>query len=982
MRKIFLLLCFLFSSHAFSQRLVESMLENKDVFPLVMKAGCASIVYDKHDYTVVNKSVHLFADDVCRVTGKRLSVSDRIRGKNIIIAGTIERNGLIRQLASAGKIDISKLKGGWEQYLLQAIDNPFKGVSKALVIAGSDRRGVAYGIFTLSDIIGVNPWYWWADAPIKHHKSLFVDTPILYSKKPTVKYRGIFLNDEDWGLQPWAAKNFEKERGDIGPRTYAKICELLLRLKANYLCPAMHPVSLPFNAIPENKLVADSFAIVMGSTHCEPLLLNTAKEWDKKTMGPWDYDKNKDGILKVLDRRVKNNAPYENVWTLALRGLHDAAMGVGVPMKEKVKLLQDALMDQRQLLANNIHKPIEEIPQAFTPYKEVLDIYLHGLELPEDITIIWPDDNFGYMKQVSNPTEQKRKGGSGVYYHVSYLGVPHSYLWFSTTPTALMYEELSKVYNTGGDRIWLVNCGDLKGCEQQVSFFLDLAFDFNRFNERNAYLYPSEWLAHIFGNEYKKQFRDLTVNLTKLAFPRKPEYMGFGYWYNTWRLGERRTDTEFSFENYNEATDRLAEYSSLADEADDLLHNVPKSMKDAMFQLVYYPAKGAELMNRMTMGGQLFRKYLCQKRSETNLLKKKVESLHDSLLFITDEYNSLHNGKWKYMMSLRQNYDGTASYFLTPEMGGSYTPATGSIMAVEVENGNAHPTISAYKEIPMFNVYVPRKHWINIYNQGNKAINWKATASAPWLKLSARHGRTLYGDTLWVDVDWNKAPKGKSIKGSIVLQNEDQQETLLVSVFNPEKLEYEAVAGAFIEDNGYISIPAASFSRKVENNGIKMKVIPGIGICENKVLQIGRPEQALLNYKNPDMPRVDYDFYTFTSGMVDVYTYVLPTFPLHSERDFKIPENSNVDTKYSVCIDGGSAATPSTSSNEYTNTWYYSVLRNFRVNKSTLFVDKPGPHVLTMRIGDPGLVFQKIVIDCGGLKRSYIGPKSSQVKKF
>ena len=448
----------------------EKSPETKYAFTLASPRQTAAILYDASDAAVVKRAAELFAADVEAVTGRRPQVTSATGETGpAVIVGTVGGSALIRRLSEAGKIDTAPLEGAWERYLIQTVANPLPGIRKALVIAGSDRRGAAYGLFTLSELIGVSPWYWWADVPVKKHAALHVDAPPTYSQTPSVRYRGIFLNDEDWGLTPWASQTFEPERGNIGPRTYAKVCELLLRLKANYLAPAMHPVSTSFNQIPENKLVADTFAIVMGSTHCEPLLLNTASEWDTQTMGPWNYDKNKEGINRVLTQRVRENSPYENVYTLALRGLHDGAMSTTLPMHEKVRMLQQALLDQRQILAENIDRPVETVPQAFTPYKEVLEIYSNGLELPDDVTIVWPDDNYGYMKRLSGVREQRRTGRSGVYYHVSYLGVPHSYLWFSTTPPSLMYEELRKAYDTTADRLWLLNCGDLKGSEMQVS---------------------------------------------------------------------------------------------------------------------------------------------------------------------------------------------------------------------------------------------------------------------------------------------------------------------------------------------------------------------------------------------------------------------------------------------------------------------------------------------------------------------------------
>lgn len=957
----------------------ENTQHSKYAFPLVTSKVKATVCYDVNDYLVVKKAAELFASDMEHVTGQKLGLTNEWKNeKTVVIVGSIEKNQAIRQLASKGKIDISSLEGAWERYLIQTVDRPFPGVSKALVVAGSDRRGAAYGLFSLSEMAGVSPWYWWADVPVKKHKTLYVDAPVTLSKTPSVKYRGIFLNDEDWGLKPWAAKTFEKELGNIGPRTYAKICELLLRLKANHLAPAMHPVSTAFYKIPENKLVADTFAIVMGSSHCEPLLLNTASEWNSKTMGPWDYGKNKDKINEVLGNRVKENCAYENVYTLALRGLHDAAMGGGdVPMKEKVQMLESALKDQRNIIAKHINQPIETIPQAFTPYKEVLEIYSNGLELPDDVTIIWADDNFGYMKRLSGPQEQKRSGRSGVYYHISYLGVPHSYLWYSTTPPALMYEELRKAYDTTADRVWLANCGDLKGSEMQISLFLDMAYDIEQFNADNVATYPARWLSKMFGEQYYDTFEDVTSSHINLAFSRKPEYMGWGYWNNYWGGGEKRTDTEFSFANYNEAERRLNEYSRIGKEVEELLASSKTEDKPALFQLLYYPVKGAELMNQMTIKGQFYRQYVRQQRAAADRLKTQVENYHDSLQMITDAYNSLLNGKWKYMMSLKQNYDGMSSYFMIPLMEESYTPVGNPKLAIQAEGENLDKGGLNFHSLPTFNTYSRKSHWIDIYNQGAGELVWKAQPSADWIVLSQEKGETLLEKRILVSIDWSKVPVGENVKGYVKFSSGDQKECVLVSVFNPVSPARDEVRGLYVEENGYISIPAANFHRKFESKDIEMTILPGLGF-EGNSLQIGNPMAPLQMYRAGDVPRVEYDFYTFNAGIYDVYTYVLPTFPLHAERDYKLPEHTNSDTKYSVRIDDGSISTPSTSAIEYSQIWYDSVLKNCRVNKSTLYVKKPGKHTLQIRCGDPGVVIQKIVIDLGGLKRSYLGPESTR----
>lgn len=957
----------------------EKSPKTKYAFTLASPRQTAAILYDASDAAVVKRAAELFAADVEAVTGRypRVTSAAGETGPAVIV-GTVGGSALIRRLSEAGKIDTAPLEGAWERYLIQTVANPLPGIRKALVIAGSDRRGAAYGLFTLSELIGVSPWYWWADVPVKKHAALHVDAPPTYSQTPSVRYRGIFLNDEDWGLTPWASQTFEPERGNIGPRTYAKVCELLLRLKANYLAPAMHPVSTSFNQIPENKLVADTFAIVMGSTHCEPLLLNTASEWDTKTMGPWNYDKNKEGINRVLTQRVRENSPYENVYTLALRGLHDGAMSTTLPMHEKVRMLQQALLDQRRILAENIDRPVETVPQAFTPYKEVLEIYSNGLELPDDITIVWPDDNYGYMKRLSGVREQRRTGRSGVYYHVSYLGVPHSYLWFSTTPPSLMYEELRKAYDTTADRLWLVNCGDLKGSEMQVSLFLDMAWDIGRFTADNVVTYPARWLAGIFGEAYYDRLEAMTREHLRLAFPRKPEYMGWGYHWNRFDHNcEQLTDTDFSFTNYDEAQRRLEAYRQLGARAEALLHEIGDEARPAFYQLVYYPLRGAELMNRMTLGGQRNRWYARQGRAATNAVRDEVQRCYDSLQVITRGYNSLLGGKWNHMMSMRQNYDGVSAYFNLPHLA-THDAAGAPRLALQVA-GEDVTGARAFHALPAFDNYLRRTYPVEIYNRGGGTLAWTAHASEPWVVLSKSAGKTADEERITVGIDWEKAPSGNAVPAQIVFRAGEQSEKVLVSLFNPTAPSRAELRGIYVENNGCVSIPAAGCHRVRENDRIKITAVEDLGI-EGPALQLGDPTAPLQIFRSRDVPCAEYDFYAFDAGSVDVYTYVLPTFPLHADRDFRIGENTNTDTKYSVQIDDGALATPSSSHVEYSQVWFESVLRNCAVNKSTLHIDKPGRHTLRIRVGDPGIVLQKIVLDFGGMKRSYLGPQSTLIE--
>ncbi len=952
----------------------------KKSFPIVSSSTNAVICFDGNDATVVRKSVSLLVDDVKRVTDKNLKIVDnqpgKVSAKYAIIAGTIGQSSWIDALASRNKIDTAAIAGGWERYVIEEVNNPLPGIKKAIVIAGSDRRGTAYGLLSISRAIGVSPWYWWADAPVSRQKQLRVKVDKFVSKTPSVKFRGIFINDEDWGLYRWSKRNFEKERGNFGPRTYAKVCELLLRLQANYLCPAMHDASMAFHRIPENRMVADSFAIVMGSSHCEPLLFNTASEWKRDKMGDWDYINNKKGVDRVLRSRVDECAPFENVYTLALRGLHDRAMNASNDMKDRKEMLQEALMAQRQMLVDATGKRAEDIPQAFTPYKEVLDVYDQGLELPDDVTIIWPDDNYGYMKRLSSPKEQKRSGRSGVYYHSSYLGKPHDYLWMNTTSPTLMYEELRKAYDQTADRIWLLNAGDIKSCEFAVDYFLTMAFDIDSFNFERAANYRIEWLCGMLGNDYYAEYQDVINSFYKLAFARKPEFMGWGYQWATDKHGrERNSDTDFSFVNYREADTRLAEYRRIGEIVERILKALPEEKQPCYYQLLYYPVKGCELLNRMVLGGQKNRWYSIQQRAATSELEQKVKVCHDSLDIITKGYNSLLGGKWNHVMTMKQGF--AAAYFELPVLWKTDLSPVASL-GVLAEGEGVLKGLKSFHSLPAFNTFFRQSYYVDVFNKGATPLKWKANVSDSWILLSQHSGVTSTENRIEVSIDWSRVPVGEKVFGTLEISSDSgEKEHVFVSVFNPSDPSLTGMDTLFVEHNGYVSIDAASFHRKVENKAIQMLTIPNLGI-ENTAIQMGDPKVAPQRTAGRKTPRLEYDFYTFEQGSVDVYTYVLPTFVLSKDRGYAGHEATNVETKYGVCIDEGPVMNPSTSSFEYAQIWYESVLKNCRVNKTTLHINKPGKHTVKIICGDAGTVLQKIVLDFGGLKRSYLGPQPTK----
>ncbi|HET7625317.1 MAG TPA: glycosyl hydrolase 115 family protein, partial [Verrucomicrobiae bacterium] len=451
-----------------------------DCITLAERGGNRSVILvDTNDFAVVQVAANLFADDVRRVTGARPVVTNSSAGASqMVVVGTLGHNALIDSLADAGKLkDLNAIKDRWEATLWQIVEKPFPGVERALVIVGSDRRGAAYGLMQLSEKIGVSPWHWWADVPAKHHDALAIKISSPQTDAPEVKYRGIFINDEDWGLNPWASKTFDPKFGNIGPKTYEKVFELLLRLRLNYIWPAMHACSVEFASAPENIALADKYGIVAGSSHCEPMLCNNV-HWNEKKQGRWNYLLNSNAIHSYWEENVKMRDQDEAVWTIGIRGIHDSSMEKPpADIPARIRLMENVFGDQRELLNQYVTKQWGPVAQCFVPYKEVLQIYDAGLKVPEDATLVWVDDNFGYIRRLSNPAERRRPGGAGVYWHVSYYGGPHSYTWIDTTAPALMWEELHKAWENDARKLWVINVGDIKPAEIGIDYYSRLAWN-------------------------------------------------------------------------------------------------------------------------------------------------------------------------------------------------------------------------------------------------------------------------------------------------------------------------------------------------------------------------------------------------------------------------------------------------------------------------------------------------------------------------
>ena len=586
---------------------------------------------DNAEEKVVQTALKLFIRDYQSVFSASAAVDAR---QGNIIVGTVGKSPLLKAVSA----DVSALIGKKQAFLLQVLPDG------KLLVAGSDSHGTAYGIMELSRLIGVSPWEWWADVTPEKKTSFVLSAEYQTLQSPSVEYRGIFINDEDWGLMPWSSQTYEPSdvKGHIGPKTNARIFELLLRLRANTYWPAMHECTLPFFLTEGNRKVAEEYGIFIGSSHCEPMVCSAAGEWRRRGQGDYDYVNNSASVYKFWEDRVKEVAQQGNIYTLGMRGVHDGQMQGAKTVAEQKAVLERVLKDQRGLLQKYVNKDVTTIPQAFIPYKEVLDIYNAGLQVPDDVTLIWCDDNYGYIRHFPTAEERARKGGNGIYYHVSYWGRPHDYLWLGTFSPYLLHQQMKLAYDRGIQKMWVLNVGDIKPAEYQIELFLDMAWNIDEVNEIGVTAHLKSWLGREFGSNCAEELLPAMEAHYQLSYIRKPEFMG-----NT---REEERDPKYKVIKdlpWSEQTisERLRSYTVLSDVVERMESNIPADRQDAYFQLVKYPVQAAAQMNRKILTAQLAR------HSKADW--KQSDAAFDSIASLTQQYNSLQNGKWNRMMDFQ-----------------------------------------------------------------------------------------------------------------------------------------------------------------------------------------------------------------------------------------------------------------------------------------------------------------------------------------
>jgi hypothetical protein len=894
-------------------------------FPIVEGKTAAAIHVDSADWPGVARAAADLQADIARVTGITPTLTHTAAG-NAIVIGTIGKSALIDQLIREKKIDVTGVAGKWESFVIQATPG-------ALVIAGSDKRGTIYGIYDVSEQIGVSPWYFWADVPVLHKDALFVKPGRYLEGEPAVKYRGIFLNDESPALSGWVREKFGMAPVTNNPAKppdvvnmnhefYAKVFELILRLKGNYLWPAMW--NNAFNEDdPLNAKTADEFGIVMGTSHHEPML-RAQKEWTRHGKGPWDYSKNADMLRAFWTEGIRRNKDFESIVTIGMRGDGDMPMA-GPNLDDNVKLLEQIVADQRKIIGEQTGRDVTTAPQLWALYKEVQGYYEKGMRVPDDVTLLWSDDNWGNIRRLPTPDERKRSGGAGVYYHFDYVGGPRNYKWIDTNPIPKIWEQMNLALHYGADRIWIVNVGDLKPMEFPIDFFLNFARDPQRWPKENLGEFTRLWAGREFGGEHAAEIAELVSTYLKYAGRRKPELLD--------------PDT-FSLTNYREAERVEADFDSLIARAEKVEAALPETARPAFFELVLHPIKAYGQVAELYIAAGRNKLYAAQGRASANDDAARVKALFQADIDLANYYNhTLLGGKWDHMMD--QTHIGYTYWQEPPK---NTMPAVQEIALPDA----ASMGVDAEAQ----------RRYIDVYNKGKAPFEFTAAASAPWIVLSASKGTVDKQVRLWTSIDWKKAPAGTS-EGQIKISGAGSSETVKLTASNPHELR------GFVESDGYVSIEAEHFSKNTAAGGARWEKIPDYGRTLSAMSVF--PVDSASKEAGANSPSLEYRMYLFHAGTADVNAILGPTQNFVPGRGLR----------FAMAFDDQPPRIIDTLEHNTNRDWEETVKDNVRSVKASFALAQPGQHTLKIWTVDPGIVLEKLVVDLGGLKPSYLGPPES-----
>lgn len=961
-----------FSGYSIHSRLVIS--ESGSGFPLSVNGKSTVLISSTGDYAGVIRAINDLKTDIGKVTGYQVEIVNDFKGRtkkqSIVIIGTLGKNKWIDNLAKSGKLQTEQITGKWESFLIDIVTDPMPGVDEALVIAGSDKRGTIYGIYEISATIGVSPWYWWADVPVKRKNAIYLNgTPVIQGP-PAVKYRGIFLNDEYPNLTNWIAAKFgtvkPSENPPIPPGVanynsefYTRLFELILRLKGNYLWPAMW--NNAFNEDdPENPRLADEYGIVMGTTHQEPML-RAQKEWDRRykaTLGYWNYAKHSDVLLNFWREGIRRNKNYESIITIGLRGADDTEMAPGGP-KANIAMLEGIVEKQRKIIAEEMNSDVTKVPQLWCLYKEVQEYYNEGMRVPDDVTLLWAEDNWGNIRRVPSDDERSRAGGAGIYYHFDYHGGPRSYQWINTSPISKIWDQMTFARQYGADRIWIVNVGHFKAYSLPMHYFLDLGYYGDSLRHDNLIEYTREWAVQQFGEEFADETAEILIQYTRFNGRRKPELL---------------SPSTYSLTHYYEAETVVSEYNQLAEKAEEIYYEMPAEKKDAYYQLVYFPVRASAVVNELYLAAGKNRLYALQNRACTNIWAERTYELFRTDTALMGYFNrDFAGGKWNHFMD--QPHLGYVSWNDPPVNSlqhitfSRYEPVDGAVMGVSIDGSEkSWPGEESPAQLPGFDVFNKQTRYIDIFNKGKRPFDYTIKCD-PWILVDELTGHIEMEKRLTVSIDWDRLPSGKSA-GNIEIRGTGITVNVGVNAFNPADITADNLQG-FIESNGYVSIEAPHYTGIVKTEVAEWLEIEDYGHTLGGMRATAKSGAPVFT-PGDEAPCIKYQMYMFSDTACEVMLYTSPTLNFLPSRP----------VRYAIAFDDNEPQVITLVPADFdarngNREWEKTVSDNYRISKSKHPALGKGYHTLKVWMVDPGVVIQKIVVDFGGVKPSYLGPQES-----
>jgi hypothetical protein len=944
----------------------------------------ATLFISDIDFEGVMMAAKNLQTDIKKVTGAEPTLSTgNVTGSEVVIIGTFGKSPLIDKLIQAKKLNAADISGKKELFISQVVKNPLPGVESALVIAGSDKRGTIYGIYDLSSQIGVSPWYYWADVPVLHKNSLYVLPGRHTDGEPAVEYRGIFINDEAPGFSGWTKAKFmgmNKKPSAINGQImdngvnhymYEYMFELLLRLKANFLWPAMW--NNAFNDDdPDNPILADKMGIIMGTSHHEPMT-RAQKDWTrykanlKAPENEWNYATNASVLKEFWLKGMQRNNGKEVLVTVGMRGDGDEPMAQG-GAAANISLLEKIIKEQRESIAAATGKPANQTPQVWALYKEVQDYYDAGMRAPEDVTILYCDDNWGNVRRLPKLGENN-KGGYGIYYHFDYHGGPRNYQWVNTNPLPHIWEQMNLAYNYGVKKEWVVNVGDLKPYEFPISFFLSMAWNPKKYPANSLQEYTRNWAAQQFGPEHAAEIAQIISLYGKYNGRRKPEMVD---------PTTIRTSTPYSLTDYREFETVVSDYNKLKEQTIKLSKKIPAIYKDAFYQLVLHPVTASAVFNEMYLASAKQKLYGNQGRTAADDEAKKAEKLFAEDARITKYFNdTLANGKWSHMMD--QVHIGYTSWNEPVRPGTriqenrlpafiKITPAANAEMGVAVEGSADYwPKATTEAVLPELTQYPRVGHYFEVFNRGLASFTYTAKSSQPWVQVSPASGTIDKQQRVWVNVDWTSAPKGIN-RVPITITGANGSTIVVQAIVNNSK---PVPTSGFVESNGYASMEAIHYSKLVNGTSVKWNILPDYGRTLSGIegTPITHPR-----IENPggNSPHIEYEVNVADTGKVKLLVYTAPSIDFTHEKglwyaisiDDEAPVKVNIDPliadprRANGVMEGNSA-------------------NLIKVLSSNHYINKPGKHIIKYWMVDPSVVLEKIVLDRGGVKSSYLGPPES-----